>query len=67
MMKTISFRVSDQTYERLSQLRSSNTWREFWMLCAIRHCQTVLAKPYGARRGREAYKRDIKQFQREVW
>ena len=66
-MRTISFRVSDKTYERLDQLRGGQTWCEFWMLCAIRHCKTILSKTYRSRRGREAYKRDIKQFQREGW
>jgi len=65
-MRTISFRVSDKTYERLDQLRGGEAWREFWMLCAIRHCQKILGMGYGGRRGIEAYKRDIKQFRREV-
>ena len=64
-MRQICFRVSDGTFERLNQLRGDDSWREFWMLCAIRHCQKILDRGSG-RRGIEAYKRDIKQFQQEV-
>lgn len=65
LSRTISFRVSDATFERLEQLRGQETWVEFWMLCAIRHCHKIL-QGGGGRRGVDHYKRDIAQFQREL-
>jgi len=69
-VKTISFQVNDKTYERLNRLRGGATWRQFWMLCAIRHCQKILYGLEGSlkragRFGVETYQRDIKQFQQE--
>lgn len=64
-MKSITFRVTDKTYECLVQLKTYQTWREFWMLCVIRHCQKILARGAG-RRGIDAYKKDIYQFQQEI-
>lgn len=65
-MRTISFQVTNKTYERLAQLKIYNrSWREFWMLCAIRHCQKILAGG-GGRRGIKHYRDDIFLFQKEI-
>jgi len=73
-VKTISFQVSDKVYERLtSQKIRHETWRNFFLLCVIRHCMVVLGMyqrvsdtPTRSGMARMVKEEDITLFQREI-
>lgn len=63
MSKTISFKVNKKTYERLLIAKEEhNTWKQYFILCAIRNEKKVIELSPG-RTG--CCERNIKQFQHE--
>ena len=64
MSKTISFKVSKKTHERLLVLKKRHaTWKQYFILCAIRNEKKVMELS-PAREG--TCERNIKQMQREL-